>query len=67
MVPEVTVRPEIERGELSLLPWEEEDLETAILMIRHRHKWLSPSLQAFIDISRSVMGAETEPSVCSAC
>ena len=58
MIPEVMAWGEIERGELSLLPWEEGDLETAILMIRHKEKWLSPTLQAFIDISREVIGAK---------
>ncbi len=59
MIPEVMARSEIERGELSLVPWEEGELETAILMIRHKEKWLSPTLQAFIDISRSVIRGKT--------
>lgn len=58
MIPEVTVRSEIDHGELSVLQWEEERMETAVLMIRHKEKWLSPSLQAFIDVSRSIIGAE---------
>lgn len=57
LIPEVTVRGEIDREELAAIPWEEEELETAILMIRHREKWLSPALQAFMDIARSVMSA----------
>lgn len=56
MIPEITVRGEIDRGELSVLHWEEEHMETAVLMIRHKEKWLSPSLRAFIDISRNIIG-----------
>lgn len=56
MIPEVTVRSEIDRGELSVLQWEEEHMETAVLMIRHKEKWLSPSLQTFMDIARALIG-----------
>ena len=38
MIPEVTVRSEIARGELSVLQWEDEHMETAVLMIRHKEK-----------------------------
>jgi hypothetical protein len=31
-------------------------METAVLMIRHKEKWLSPSLQTFIDIARTLIG-----------
>jgi DNA-binding transcriptional LysR family regulator len=55
MIPEIAARREIELGELSVLKWEDQGTETAILMIRHKEKWLSPSLKAFIEISREVM------------
>jgi len=56
MIPEITVRAEIDRGELSVLQWEDPHMETAVLMIRHRKKWLSPSLRAFMDIARASIG-----------
>jgi len=56
MIPEITVRAEIDRGDLSILQWEDPHMETAILMIWHKAKWLSPSLRAFMDISRAVIG-----------
>jgi DNA-binding transcriptional LysR family regulator len=55
MIPGITVQREVDRGELAAVPWEEEDLETAILMIRHKDKWLSPALQAFMETARSVI------------
>jgi DNA-binding transcriptional LysR family regulator len=55
MIPEITVRDDIRRGELSTLAWDEEPMETAVLMIWHKEKWLSPSLRAFMDVSREVM------------
>ncbi len=58
MIPEITVRDEIQRGELSILPWDEEPMETAVLMIWHKEKWLSPSLRAFMEVARSVIKAQ---------
>lgn len=55
MLPEIAVREELASGELAVIPWEEEELETAVLMIRHKEKWLSPALRSFMDIARSVM------------
>lgn len=55
MIPAMTVQQEIDRGELSVLQWEEEPLETAVLMIWHKEKWLSPSLRAFMETARAVI------------
>jgi len=55
MIPDIAVRAEVDQGELSILAWEEEHMETAVLMIWHKDKWLSPSLRAFMDISRAVI------------
>jgi DNA-binding transcriptional LysR family regulator len=63
LIPEITVRIEIDRGELSILQWEDEQMETAVLMIWHKAKWLSPSLKAFIDISRTIIGTEQDSTV----
>jgi DNA-binding transcriptional LysR family regulator len=57
MIPEITVRNEIERGEISVLKWDEEPLETAVLMIWHKEKWLSLSLRAFMETARAVIRA----------
>ncbi len=40
---------------LKVIPWLDEPLETCVLMIRHKDKWISPALQAFMDISREMM------------
>ena len=55
MIPEITVRGEIDRNELSVLHWDEQPLETAVLMIWHKEKWLSPTLKAFMQIARAVI------------
>jgi len=55
MIPMMSVAQEIEQRKLTILPWSEEKLETAILMIWHKDKWLSPTLQAFMDTVKKVM------------
>ena len=42
-------------GKLAVLPWKEGEFEPAILMIRHKDKWLSPTLLAFMDTVRAVV------------
>jgi DNA-binding transcriptional LysR family regulator len=60
IMPEISVRIEIDMKELAILPWTEEMLETAILMIRHKDKWISPTLLAFLDIVRDVISTRSE-------
>jgi len=55
MIPMMSVAQEIAQQKLKILPWSEEKLETAILMIWHKEKWLSPTLQAFMDTVKKVM------------
>ena len=55
VIPEITVRTEIARKELSIVQWTENYVETAILMIWHRDKWLAPALKAFMDTVRKII------------
>lgn len=59
IIPEMSVRKEIRGKELAVLPWTEEMLETAILMIWHKDKWISPTLQAFMNTVRDVITVRT--------
>ncbi len=52
LIPELAVRQEIKRKKLVVLPWPEEEMETCILMIHHKDKWISPVLKKFMDIVR---------------
>lgn len=54
MIPEIAVSAEIKRGDLVVLPWPQDELETAILMIWHKEKWLSPLLKEFMNTVRRV-------------
>ena len=56
VIPEISVRSEIDQGVLAVLPWSE-DMETAVIMIWHKDKWLSPVLEDFMDTVRRVISA----------
>jgi DNA-binding transcriptional LysR family regulator len=55
IMPEFSSKKEINEEELAVLPWAEELLETAVLMIWHKDKWISPALLAFMNAVREVM------------
>jgi DNA-binding transcriptional LysR family regulator len=52
LIPDAAIKRELSAKELVRLPWTEKALETAILMIRHKDKWISPVLNTFMDLVR---------------
>ena len=55
IMPEIAVREDISKGRLAALKWDENPLETAVLMIWHEEKWISPSLKAFMDMAEELV------------
>jgi DNA-binding transcriptional LysR family regulator len=55
ILPEVAVQEEIANGKLVPFPWEEAPLETAILMVRYKGRWVSPTLNAFMVMTKEVL------------
>ena len=55
ILPEVTVAQDIAQGRLAALEWEEQKLEVATLMIWYKDKELSPTLSAFMDMTKDVL------------
>jgi DNA-binding transcriptional LysR family regulator len=55
MIPLMAIKNEIEQKEMTILSWPEGRLETAILMIWHKDKWLSPTLQSFMNTVKEVI------------
>ncbi|MBF0509123.1 MAG: iron-containing alcohol dehydrogenase [Deltaproteobacteria bacterium] len=45
---------------LAALPWSEIQIEVAIFMVRYQEKWLSPSLKAFMAITRELIKGDHE-------
>lgn len=59
MFPMMAIRREVLQKAMTILPWPEENLETTILMIWHKNKWISPALQAFMDTVRETIKSLT--------
>lgn len=57
-LPEVTVKVELEQGDLVALPWEFQDLHVFTHMAWHKDKWLSPIASAFLEATREVTAIE---------
>ena len=55
ILPEIAVAREIAQGRLAALAWEEGKLEVATLMIWYKDRWLSPTLSAFMDMTREIL------------
>jgi DNA-binding transcriptional LysR family regulator len=51
VIPEIVVRTEIIEGRIAQVAWVD-DLETGILMIRHKDKWCPPALEALMEMVR---------------
>lgn len=59
VIPEIAVRAEIKDGRMAKISWVD-DMETGILMIRHKDKWRPPALEAFMDTVRVFFGVNRE-------
>ncbi len=58
VLPLVAVQEDIPPGRLKILPWRQNDLEVACLMIWHQRRWLSPALMAFMEVVRRELPEE---------
>jgi DNA-binding transcriptional LysR family regulator len=58
VLPVIAVAEEVAQRKLIILPWTEGELEVATLMIWYKDRWLSPTLNAFMEITREVMKAD---------
>lgn len=65
LLPEAAVRDELRAGTLRALAWADQPFETAVLMARHRGKWVSPYMDTFMELCRAACadaaGAEARP------
>ncbi|TDF94023.1 LysR family transcriptional regulator [Paenibacillus piri] len=53
-LPDMAVKAELMRGELVSLPWRMPDLHVVTQMLRHKDKWLSPAIEAFVNVVKVV-------------
>lgn len=55
ILPEISVAEDIAQGRLVALAWEKEKMEVAILMIWYKERWLSPTLNTFMNMTREIL------------
>jgi len=56
VLPAIDVAAEAQSGRLTILPWTGPELQVVTQIVRHKDKWLSPALHAFLMLTRSVLG-----------
>lgn len=52
MLPRIAVKENLDQKQLTELPFPDEGLETAVIMIWHKDKWLSPLIRSFMVTAR---------------
>ncbi len=55
VLPEIAVAEEVATKRLVILPWSEGHLDVALLMIWYRDRWLSPTLRAFMEVTKQIL------------
>ena len=58
VLPAIAVRSEIEAGKLAALRWSEPNFQVTIRLVLHKDKWMSPTLCAFLGVTREVLRAQ---------
>ncbi|MEC1177234.1 LysR family transcriptional regulator [Metasolibacillus meyeri] len=56
ILPEMAVMAEVSRGELVSLPWDLNTTSFATQMFWHEEKWISPAIEAFLNLTRETFG-----------
>lgn len=57
----VSAAEEIRSGKLAALDWSEPDFHVSTQMLRHRDRWLSPALGAFLNTASDIFGVGKDP------
>jgi DNA-binding transcriptional LysR family regulator len=55
VLPEIAVAEEVAQKRLVILPWAEGKIDVATLMIWYRDRWISPTMKAFMEVTKKVM------------
>lgn len=53
ILPETAIAAERRAGEVVVLPWRDFGCQQAVLLLRHKNKWLSPLVSDFIELARA--------------
>lgn len=58
VLPAFSVEAEVAQGRLCTLPWTGPQLDVMTHMVWHKDKWLSPALNAFLNLARTLLTTE---------
>jgi len=61
VLPEIAVRDEVAQKKLVILPWSEGKIDVALLMIWYRDRWISPTLRAFMEVTKKMAAEASQP------
>jgi DNA-binding transcriptional LysR family regulator len=50
VLPAAATVAEVSQGKLVVLPWRGKPISMVTQVVRHKQKWLSPALKAFLDV-----------------
>jgi len=56
LLPKIAVAKEVAQKKLLILPWSEKKIDVALLMIWYRDRWISPTLRAFMEVTKRILG-----------
>ena len=59
LLPVISIEQELQEGRLVPLKWAGRDFQVVTQMVYHKDKWLSPALEAFLNVTREVLGTTT--------
>jgi DNA-binding transcriptional LysR family regulator len=59
-LPAIVADSEITAGKLAALPWSGSDLTMRTLVVWHKDKWLSPTMEAFLELLRERLKSSTK-------
>jgi len=57
IIPEISVKNELQAGRLTKLHWFEDPIRANVLMIYMKQKWISPNLMACIEMFRDMFNS----------
>lgn len=54
-LPKIAVEKEVKEGRLAILNWNAPNFPIFIQLFRHKNKWMSPALKAFLDVTKDTI------------
>jgi DNA-binding transcriptional LysR family regulator len=63
LLPEVVIACELKKKQFAVMNWHGAKMTIATHIVWHRDKWISPGMQAFLDIMKDRLQQTTTPTL----